>query len=243
MNEKIFQAETYYYDILEKTGILSNKLKDATGWWFDTDAGQLSFTIDEKKVFYDAQLIGSFSEKSRGWMWGWANERFNIEQKGLSEMREIKKAAGEHGQDWYLSEKEIFVDEQPAMSEQMLGEVWIPDIFRRFVIVSVGIMEYDAVFNAVVQADSVNVEGYYAVKNVGESDLSEFDLKYQTIKNELKHLFLVEKNYRLALKSYLGEPTEDWDSEYIWNVDGRRLLIQFESERDDARIVTLKEEE
>lgn len=70
----------------EKQYSLSEIIGDGD-WNLDLDKGIITFGSIEMPV----QILGTYSNHSATWLWGWANEASNIPEKLLRQVNELKK--------------------------------------------------------------------------------------------------------------------------------------------------------
>ena len=87
------------------------KLGDEERWDWDGDKGTLIFTFTDKIVRTRAQLVGSYVNSRRSWLWAWANKTIPEDSKTDSKIvrnHMIQRRVTD------FDHEELFVDEKDA---------------------------------------------------------------------------------------------------------------------------------
>lgn len=90
-------TELYHQHVaasFDKQMRLGDLVGDKARWWFDLEAGTLTFDDD---ISFRIQIIGTESEHSNTWLWAWANETSGIPAERLIAAEAVRAFGEQHG--------------------------------------------------------------------------------------------------------------------------------------------------
>ncbi|GHT41828.1 hypothetical protein FACS189443_4110 [Planctomycetales bacterium] len=95
------QCSGNHIELFDRFGVLAferqcdlQELIQGEDWNLDINKGEITFG---KKIRAEIQLIGSFAQSNKSWLWSWANEESDVPQSRLLQSLRLKEIGESNG--------------------------------------------------------------------------------------------------------------------------------------------------